>query len=90
MPTSSNPTVFTAVINRLPLLMPSINNLPSNAELEFEKDHEYFLNKLPSQRGYRVSAKNTVMHLCEEPSTLFRSEASRNPSILNGPVSGQN
>ena len=36
----------------------------------------------------RDSAKNTVIPLCDEPSSLFRQEASRNPSILNGPVSG--
>ena len=36
----------------------------------------------------RDSAKNTVMPHCEVSSSLFLWEASRNPSILNGPVSG--
>ena len=30
------------------------------------------------------------MPLCEKPSLVFRLEASGNPTILNGPVSGQN
>ena len=36
------------------------------------------------------SAENTVMTLCEDPSSLFRYEESGNPIILNGPVIGQN
>ena len=36
----------------------------------------------------RDSAKNTVLPHSEEPSSSFLWEASRNPSILDGPVSG--
>ena len=38
----------------------------------------------------RDSARNPVMPLCEDPSSLFRWEASGNPTMPNGPVSGQN
>ena len=34
--------------------------------------------------------RNTVMPLYDDPSSLFRYEASGNPIILNGPESGQN
>ena len=39
---------------------------------------------------HAILPKNTVMPLCEDPPSLFRKKASRNPTILNGLVSDQN
>ena len=39
---------------------------------------------------HAILIKNTVLPLCEDPSSLFRLEASGNPIILNGLVTGQN
>ena len=47
MSTSSNLPVFTVVIKSSAFADAFEYNLPSNAELECEQDHEYFLNKLP-------------------------------------------